>query len=196
MQLGASTTNASVPQSVLLLPGTYTPASVSLSNGSLLAPFLANSSGTATSHTGFRLSSASNSVSVEQSSGLLLYSSTLFSGTSSLFSSNASIAGSSFSFTPLSLLVAQNVYAVATVPVAGGGSQRIVLREAGPDLTEWPLQLASGKWIINDVQGTGCAPACASGGSCSNEGRCVCKEGFTGATCSESIHSAIVTVTR
>lgn len=184
-----SSNTTSSPQSVLLLPGTYTSSSLSLSNGTLLQPFLVNSSISTSSYTGFSVSGSSSAVSVSEASGLIAYSNSLFAGTSSLLPFNASfIQNATSTFTPLSFLLSPNMYAVANVPISGGTSQRIVFWSGTPDVTESPMQVANGQWTITDLQASTCSPACASGGVCSLQGQCACADGFTGSTCSKCQH--------
>lgn len=177
-------TNSSIPRSALLLPGTYSSSSVILSNSTQLASLLGNASSTPTSYTGFTLSSTSTTASVQQLPGLIVYASSLYSDASSLLPFNDSTATKAdSSFTPLSILLSPNLYAVASIPVAGGSKQRVALWASSPDVTEWPIQLANGPWSIVDLQSSLCSPPCATGGVCGLQNQCKCKDGFAGSTC-------------
>lgn len=188
--------NSSTPQSVLLLPGTYSvPASNSAQNVSLLQPFytsMLRGSSKAEPLTGFSLSQSTDAVNVNQASGLIVYSNSLFSGSSSLLAFNNSfIQNATSSYTPLSFLLSPNIYAVVSLPISGGSSQRVAFSANVYDVNELPLHLAGGSWTITDIQGARCSPACGSGGVCSLEGKCLCAGGFVGETCSESTQSLL-----
>lgn len=154
--------NSTLPSTALLLPGSYSSASTATAanNASLLSPFLLSSASTLQSWTGFTgsptSSSTANTITVDQASGLLVYSSTLFAGTSSLLAYNDSfVTNATSSFTPLSYIISNEVYAIAEVPTSESGNKgRVVLWTSAADTNELPIDLAKGPWTINAMQGS------------------------------------------
>ena len=186
----ATSANSSIASRALLLPGTYSQSpsgsgSSSAANLSLLAPFFTSS--TSTAQAGFSLSTSGSSISISQSSGIVVYSSSLYSGQTSFLAFNDSYTqNATTSSTPLSLMISPDVYAVARVPVKGRADRRLTIWNAVPDINELPVQAQNGQWTIEDLQGNRCGPPCASGGLCSLAGQCLCAAGFTGPTCGKS----------
>ncbi|GAA6029458.1 hypothetical protein JCM8097_003689 [Rhodosporidiobolus ruineniae] len=190
-------------QRVSLLPGTYSSSSAAFTSSNSTTSSLASSvfskSSTAFVSNGFSasgsLSSASSSYSVSLLDGLTAYTSALYQGTTSYIalptnytssnsssssSSNASASAHPSGISSLLLPASSSAYAVLTL---GSSSTRLVVWDSLPDVGEIKGGAGSGGVTVVDVQGTGCASPCASGGVCTASGKCACGTGWTGDTC-------------
>lgn len=172
---------------VKLLPGTYTPALLSrLVNQTTTELF---QSPVATSGIGFTTSgSPSASSTVTLNSGITLYDTPLFQGQATHVdlpsSSNASAPNSNSNTTTevptaQSLLLQSSLYAIFNEENGG----RFILWNSVPSIAELPG--SPSQLSLVEIQSTKCASACASGGVCGRDGTCVCREGWSGETCSE-----------
>ncbi|POY76568.1 hypothetical protein BMF94_0157 [Rhodotorula taiwanensis] len=179
---------------IALLPGSYTSSSPAFTGPTASdAPLssLFTKPSTASSSNGFSTSgslggSASSAFNVAVQPGLVTYSSSLYQGTSVVVSpsSDASAANSSVTDLPTeiaSLLLSSNTVAIASF--ANDRSSRLVLWESLHDAGELPSGAGSGGLDIEEVQASGCAKPCSSGGICTANGTCTCLPGFSGQTC-------------
>lgn len=157
--------NSTLPSTALLLPGTYSSASTvtSANNASSLSPFLLSSSSTLQTSTGFTgtpsTSTTANTITVDQPSGLLIYSSSLFSGQSSLLSYNDTfITNATSTFTPLSSILSNDLYVVAEIPTSRDTKkqERVVFWTSVPDVNELPMDVKEGPWTITSMQSCKC----------------------------------------
>ncbi|GAA5833893.1 hypothetical protein JCM11251_006002 [Rhodosporidiobolus azoricus] len=200
-----STSVNGTTQRISLLPGTYTSSSAAFSSSSnssssvLSSALFSSQRPTSNPSEGFSssgsLGSSSASFSVGLQAGLTAYTSSLYQGTASFrtlpanyssanssSSSNTSASSSKSSFAQ-SLLLTPSLYTIATL--SSSPSTRLVLWESLPDVGEIKGGAGSGGVNIVDVQGTGCTTPCASGGVCTDRGKCACKVGWEGETCGE-----------
>jgi hypothetical protein len=93
-------------------------------------------------------------VDIQQTPGLLVYSSSLFSGTTALLAMNNSfVSNATSSFTPLSFITSDNIYAVAEIPTSNGGkSERVVFWNSVSDTNELPLKITNGAWTVTHLE--------------------------------------------
>lgn len=155
-----ATPNSTLPSTALLLPGTYSSASVATAsnNNTLLSRFLLSSASTLQSWTGFiaspSTSSTANTITIDQTPGLLVYSASLFSGSSSLLAYNDSfITNATSSYTPLSYILSNGIFAIVEVPNSKNSEkERMVLWSSVADTSELPVDLAKGSWDILSMQ--------------------------------------------
>ncbi|SJL15778.1 uncharacterized protein ARMOST_19283 [Armillaria ostoyae] len=160
--------------SLLLLPGQYS----ATTNPQLLHNMLTSKSASLSPSPGFENSSKSLSLplNVALSSGMAIYSESLYSGSAgftALPSTPASNSTTSLSAASLSL--SSSVWAAINV-----GDQRVVFWDSVPDFGQLPL---SGSLALADLQSSACSPSCSSSGVCSTAGNCTCPTGFTGESC-------------
>ncbi|PBK76440.1 growth factor receptor domain-containing protein [Armillaria solidipes] len=160
--------------SLLLLPGQYS----ATTNPQLLHSMLTSKSASLSPSPGFENSSKSLSLplNVALSSGMAIYSESLYSGSAgftALPSTPASNSTTSLSAASLSL--SSSVWAAINV-----GDQRVVFWDSVPDFGQLPL---SGSLALADLQSSACSPSCSSSGVCSTAGNCTCPTGFTGESC-------------
>lgn len=154
------TVNSTLPATALLLPGTYSSASVATAanNATMLSPFLLSSASTLQPWTGFTgspsSSSMANTITVNQAPGLVVCSSSMFTGSSSLLAYNDSLVTNATSaFTPLSYILSNDIFAIAEVPTSKGDKkERVVLWTSVADTNELPMDLAKGPWTIASMQ--------------------------------------------
>ncbi len=157
--------------SLLLLPGQYS----ATTNPQLLHNMLTSKSASLSPSPGFENSSKSLSLplNVALSSGMAIYSESLYSGSAgftALPSTPASNSTTSLSAASLSL--SSGVWAAINV-----GDHRVVFWDSVPDFGQLPL---SGSLALADLQSSACSPSCSSSGVCSTAGNCTCPTGFTG----------------
>ncbi|SCV69482.1 BQ2448_2502 [Microbotryum intermedium] len=185
-----SRTNGTNTNLVKLLPGTYTSSSSSNANSSFLSFSSAASASTATPSPGFMTSGALGSTyTVSLQAGMIAYSSALFQGTptyltlpstnTSAANSTATTLGSSIS----SLLLSDDVYAILQA-----GSERLVVWDGVADVSQW-RSVVKNQVTFQQLQSSACPTPCASGGTCTGDGRCACATGWTGTLCGQSTYA-------
>ncbi|KDE04791.1 hypothetical protein MVLG_04755 [Microbotryum lychnidis-dioicae p1A1 Lamole] len=169
---------------VKLLPGTYTSSSSTNANSSLLSFPSSTSASTATPSAGFTSSGTLGSTyTVSLQPGIIAYSSILFQGTptylalpatnTSASNSTSTSLGSSIS----SLLLSNEVYAILHA-----GSERFVVWDGVADVSQW-RSVVKNQVTFQQLQSSACATPCASGGTCTGDGRCACATGWAGTLC-------------
>ncbi|SGY76706.1 BQ5605_C005g03509 [Microbotryum silenes-dioicae] len=172
---------------VKLLPGTYTSSSSTNANSSLLSFPSSTSASTATPSAGFTSSGTLGSTyTVSLQPGIIAYSSILFQGTptylalpatnTSASNSTSTSLGSSIS----SLLLSNEVYAILHA-----GSERFVVWDGVADVSQW-RSVVKNQVTFQQLQSSACATPCASGGTCTGDGRCACATGWAGTLCGQS----------
>ncbi|KAF7298436.1 Extracellular matrix protein FRAS1 [Mycena kentingensis (nom. inval.)] len=174
--LGVSLSASDASSSVLLLPGQYT----TTTNPQLVHDLLTSSQATLKPSTGFESNSTpSLPLNVGVSPGLAIYSQSLYSGKAA-FSALPSgpVANSSTPLTAESLALASSVWVALSV----GSNGRVVLWDSVADVSQLPSS-SSGSMALIDMQSATCASPCASSGTCSASGTCVCAPGFNGTSC-------------
>ncbi|KAI9451551.1 hypothetical protein BJY52DRAFT_1205898 [Lactarius psammicola] len=172
--IGTVLSSPDVASNVLLLPGQYT----STTNPQLLHQILTTSSTSSFPATGFNLSTVSLPLNVALQPGLALYPQALYSGQAQ-FAALPNSTVSSNSSTPLSagaLALSSNIW----VAVTTGGSDRIILWDSVPDVSQLP-GIAS--LSLSAIESNACSPQCSSAGVCSASGQCTCPPGFGGPSC-------------
>ncbi|KAJ7611693.1 insulin-like growth factor binding protein [Roridomyces roridus] len=174
--LGVSLSASDVANSVLLLPGQYT----ATTNPQLVHDLLTSSHATLSSSPGFSNSSTLTlPLSVQVNPGLAIYSQSLYSGQAS-FSSLPSgpVANSSTPLKAESMALSSSVWAAMSF----GSNGRVVFWDSVPDTAQLPLG-STGSMSLLDMQSSTCSPPCASSGTCSASGLCICAPGFNGTSC-------------
>ena len=110
--------------------------------------------------------------------GLAVYPQALYSGQAQFAAlPNSTVSGNSS--TPLSagaLAMSSNIW----VAVTTGGSNRIILWDSVPDVSQLP-EIAS--MSLSAIESNACSPPCSSSGVCSASGQCTCPPGFSGSSC-------------
>ena len=78
----------------------------------------------------------------------------MFTGSSSLLAYNDSfVTNATSSFTPLSYILSNDIFAVAEVPTSRGDKkERVVLWTSVADTNELPMNLAKGPWTVTSMQ--------------------------------------------
>ncbi|SCZ97223.1 BZ3500_MvSof-1268-A1-R1_Chr4-2g07070 [Microbotryum saponariae] len=169
---------------VKLLPGTYTSSSSTNANSSFLSFPSSTSASTVTPSAGFTTSGILGSTyTVSLQPGIIVYSSALFQGTPSylaLPSTNTSASNStstSLGSSISSLLLSNKVYAILHA-----GSERLVVWDGVADVSQW-RSVVKNQVTFQQLQSSACATPCASGGTCTGDGRCACATGWAGTLC-------------
>ncbi len=178
---GAVLSSSDTPTNVRLLPGQYT----SSTNPQLLHVLLSSSSAELALAPGFanaNSSSFSLPLNLALEAGIALYPGLNYSGTSvftALPTNNASRDSTSTSAG--SLIVSDSIWAA----VASGPSStdRLILWDSIPDLSQLPSGSSLSSISILDMQSSACSPPCAGAGICSASGTCSCPPGFSGTSC-------------
>lgn len=177
-----------------LLPGTYTSTSPALTSNTSAAYF--NRGMIITPSIGFASAgSESSSINVALLAGVTTYSNTLYQGAatySPLLSINSTAGANSPSpatGSVSSLLVSPNTFVILT----SASSSHLVIYNSLPDISQLPSNVIGSSGgvgvAVGVVQSSTCVGGCSTGGVCGVEGKCVCKSGFVGASCSESFSS-------
>lgn len=163
----------------VLLPGTYTSASASTANTSLLAFGTSSTQQVSLGFTG--TGTVGSTYSVALAPGLTTYPSPLFEGSPSYTALSTSTNSITNTTTIESFLLSDNMFAVLNV--GGTSGSRVVAWEGVADVGN--MAAGSGGVTVVSLQSSSCSIPCASGGVCMANSTCVCQPGFTGATCSE-----------
>ncbi|GAA6060126.1 hypothetical protein JCM10212_001423 [Sporobolomyces blumeae] len=181
----------STTEQISLLPGTYTPSTFASPSNSTLTPFSNRS--TARASRGFnstgQLTSGSSSPSfeVELLPGLTAYSAPLYEGTATYVplpnsTSNSTLASTVATTTSSisSLLLTSPYYAILST----ASTPRLVVWDSVPDVGALGTSSSSNHdWQFVRLESSSCATPCSTGGHCSQNGTCVCEEGWTGSSC-------------
>ncbi|KAI9433848.1 hypothetical protein H4582DRAFT_1982896 [Lactarius indigo] len=150
--IGTVLSSPNVASNVLLLPGQYT----STTNPQLLHQLLTTSSTSSSPATGFNLSTV-----------LSLPLNTLYSGQAQFATLPNSTARS-------------HCLPTVWVAVTAGGSDRVILWDSVPDVSQLP---GIGSLSLSAIESNACSPQCSSAGVCSASGQCTCPPGFSGSSC-------------
>ena len=166
----------------LLLPGQYT----SNVQPTGLSQSLTSATSTLTFTTGFSNSTApitpSLPLNIALLPGLLKYSSDRYAGDPTFIPLPQSV-NSTFNPTSINGSVILAVNTVATIEADNNGAKnRIVLWDTVPYISQLPYSMAGDLQVLS-LQSTTCSPACSSSAVCSTAGTCLCRPGFTGASC-------------
>ncbi|KAH9010792.1 insulin-like growth factor binding protein [Lactarius pseudohatsudake] len=172
--IGTVLSSPNVASNVLLLPGQYT----STTNPQLLHQLLTTSSTSSSPATGFNLSTFSLPLNVALQPGLAIYPQALYSGQAQFTAlSNSTVSGnSSIPLSAGALALSSNIW----VAVIAGGSDRVILWDSVPDVSQLP---GIGSLSLSAIESNACSPQCSSTGVCSASGQCTCPPGFSGSSC-------------
>lgn len=162
-------------RNTLLLPGTYSSASATSANTSLLT---FGTWSTSTDSAGFKSSGTlSGTFTVALEPGLVAYSSPLFEGTPTY--NRLSATSISVNGTVASFLLSSNTWAILNV--GGDSGSRVVAWTGIADVGN--IVGGSGGVSLAGFQSSTCSAPCASGGICLSNSTCACFHGYTGPTC-------------
>ncbi|KAH9057557.1 hypothetical protein EDB87DRAFT_1748199 [Lactarius vividus] len=172
--IGTVLSSPNVASNVLLLPGQYT----STTNPQLLHQLLTTSSTSSSPATGFNLSTFSLPLNVALQPGLAIYPQALYSGQAQFTAlSNSTVSGnSSIPLSAGALALSSNIW----IAVTPGGSDRVILWDSVPDVSQLP---EIGTLSLSAIESNACSPQCSSAGVCSASGQCTCPPGFSGPSC-------------
>ena len=175
--VGAQLSAPGAATDIRLLPGSYT----TTTDPELLHSLLTNPDATLKSLSqGFTTNSTvSLPLDIALQPGIAVYSQSLYSGnvqfaplpTSPVGNSSTPITSQSFALSPNIWVSLQS------------GSNRVVVWNTVPDVSQLPVSVATGALAILDIQSSSCSPACSGNGVCSASGTCTCPTGFTGPSC-------------
>ncbi len=172
--VGTVLSSPNVASNVLLLPGQYT----STTDPQLLHQILTTSSTSSSPATGFNLSTVSLPLNVALQPGLALYPRALYSGQAQFVAlPNSTESGNSSTLlSGGALALSSNIW----VAVTTGGSNRIILWDSIPDVSQLP---GITSMSLSAIESNACSPQCSSAGVCSASGQCTCPPGFSGSSC-------------
>lgn len=178
---GATLSSPNVKTFIQLLPGQYT----STTNPQLLSSMLTSSSAAIALSPGFangNSTSLSLPLNLALQAGIATYPGANYSGAAvftALPTSNAS--RDSTSTAANSVILASNIW--AAVSSGPSSSERLILWDSAPDLSQLPVGSSLNSIALLDVQSAACSPPCSGAGICSASGTCTCPPGFTGSSC-------------
>jgi hypothetical protein len=173
--VGATISDPGLPVQVHVLPGQYT----SNTNPQLLHDLLTSSTTSLSPSIGFNVSSAVTlPLNLQLQPGLATFTGSLYSGRIAFAGlPSTPVGNNSVPLNAGSLALAPGVWAALKA-----GSNRIVLWDSVPDLSQLPIGSTT-SLSISDLESSTCSPPCSGSGVCSAAGTCQCPQGFTGASC-------------
>ncbi|KAI0085954.1 hypothetical protein BDY19DRAFT_986857 [Irpex rosettiformis] len=178
---GATLSSPNVKASIQLLPGQYT----STTNPQLISSLLTSSDASIAYSPGFangNSTSLSLPLNLALQAGIVTYPGANYSGAAvftALPTSNAS--RDSTSTAANSVMLASNIW--AAVSSGPSSSERLILWDSAPDLSQLPAGSSLNSISLLDIQSAACSPPCSGAGICSASGTCTCPPGFTGSSC-------------
>ena len=175
--MGATLSASGSPASLQLLPGEYT----STTNPELLHELLTSSSASLSASAGFSVNkTVTLPLDISLQPGVAVYSAANYSGKSTFNALPTNVStNNTKQLSAGSLALASDVW----MSVASSSSDRIILWDSVPDVSQLPSGTFGSSLTLVDMQSTACSSPCSSGGVCSSSGKCVCQSGFTGSSC-------------